>query len=335
MMTIPAVKAIRDRFPRTHLSWLVEGSVGEFLKDQSFVDEVIIFQRNGFTKALKKGNIAEAINIFASCPRRLRERDYDVILDFHCIAKSVLLSMFVNARKKIGFGRMFAKEKSHFFYDTTINGTDKFMHKVERNILIARHLGYDGPIPSPSLNISGTAETFIDNFLQETGEINPIAVNPFSSRGTDFKRWPLERYGELVLKTFRTSGKRSIILWGPGEKKEAERLKQMCGEGAFLACPTNIPQLFALLKRSSVYVGGDTGVMHLAAAAGTQVISLFGPTDNRINAPFGDRNITLKRDISCSPCKNKSCHDRKCMNYITVDLVSQTLNTVLERSSGN
>lgn len=336
VMTIPAVNAIHDRFPDAHLSWLVEGSVGEFLATQDFISEVIVFQRTAFSNALRKGNLPEAIRIFASSLSKLRQREYDAIIDFHGIAKSTLFSMFVRAKEKVGFGKMFAKEQSHLFYDVNVNGTDKHMHKVERNLLMAHYLGCTDPPCLPALRVSEAAQLYIDNFLSSVNEKAPfLAINPFSSKGTDFKRWPLERYGELILRIFRECGRKSVILWGPGEEKEAHRLKEISGESAFLACPTDISQLYALLKRSSLYIGGDTGVMHLAAAAGIKVLSLFGPTDHRINAPYGNKNIIIKEDVTCSPCKKKNCNDRICMSHITVEKVFGAVDTALERSLNN
>ncbi len=95
----------------------------------------------------------------------------------------------------------------------------------------------------------------------------------------------------------------------------------MSGDGAYLACPTNIPQLFALLRKVRIYIGGDTGVMHLAAAAGHQVIAIFGPTDFKINAPYGREHTVIREDVPCSPCKKRDCSDRQCLAPITVEKV--------------
>lgn len=336
LMTIPAVKAIREKFPDGYISWLVEGSVGEFLKHQDFVNEVIVFPRGNFTKELGKGKFLRAGNIIGPFWRQLRERKYDLIIDFHGILKSVTLAMMARGEKRIGFGDMFAKEKSHFFYHKRINGSDKRIHKVERNMLLARYLGCAGPPPEVTLSVSDNAAAYVDGFFRGIDNTPPaFAVNPFSSRGTDFKRWPLENYAGLIARIHRELEKSTIILWGPGEEGEARRLKEMSGEGAYLACPTSIPQLFALLARIPVYIGGDTGVMHLAAAAGTTVISLFGPTDSQINAPYGRKHVIIREDVPCSPCKKKDCSDRRCFIPITVNKVFESINTVLERNRAN
>ncbi len=336
MMTIPAVKTIRDHFPEAHISWLVEGSVGEFIKCQDFIDEVIIFPRARVTGGLRKGNLSRTGNTIGTFLRHLRDKKYDLVVDFHGIAKSALFSMLTRGTKKIGFGDMFAKEKSHLFYHNRINGSNKRMHKVERNMLLAGYLGHTGPVPNVILNTSDEAAAYIDKFFRDAGNTPPLfAVNPFSSKGTDFKRWPMERYAELIARTHHELRESTVILWGPGEEHEARRLKEMSGDGAYLACPTNIPQMFALLKKIPIYIGGDTGIMHLAAAAGAKVLAIFGPTDYKINAPYGNEHTVIREDVSCSPCKKKDCSDRKCINKVTVEKVFEEVNTVLKRSKTN
>jgi len=336
LMTIPAVRGIRDSFPDAHISWLVEGPVSEFLAGQDFIDEVIVFPRSDTVKGLKKGNISRAQKAMGPFLRNIRKRKYDLIVDFHGIAKSALFSMIARGTKKIGFGDMFAKEKSHLFYHNRINGSDKRMHKVDRNMLLANYLGHTKSVPKVTLNTPDNATAYIDKFFRETGNTAPLfAVNPFSSKGTDFKRWPMERYAELIARIHHELREQTVIIWGPGEEEEARRLKEMSGEGAYLACPTNIPQLFALLGKVRIYIGGDTGVMHLATAAGPQVIAIFGPTDFKINGPYGKEHTILREDVLCSPCKKRDCSDRQCLAPITVDKVFKTVNAVLERSERN
>lgn len=333
LMSVPAVKAIRDRFPEAHISWLAEGSVSEFLACQDFIDEVIRFPRSDVAEGLKTGNIVRAGKAMSPFLRHLRKREYDLIVDFHGIAKSALFSIIARGKKKIGFGDMYAKEKSHFFYHHRVNGWDKRIHKVERSMLLANHLGYTGSIPEVTLRVSDDAAAVIDTFLHKIKTPSTLfAINPFSSVGTDFKRWPIERYGELITRMKGTLGGQTVILWGPGEEKEAKRLQAMSGDGAHLACPTNIPQLFALLKKISIYIGGDTGVMHLATAARTPVVAIFGPTDAKVNAPYGAEHIVIRDDVPCSPCKNKNCKERQCLTQITVDEVFKDVKDLYNRS---
>jgi ADP-heptose:LPS heptosyltransferase len=326
-MTIPAVQALREHYPHAHLTWLVEGSVGELLHHQSFIDEVIHFPRGSIQGSMKRGNLSRATRDMSSFLKELRDGEYDLIIDFHGIIKSALFSKLVRGKRTIGFGKTVAKEKSHLFYDENIENENRRIHKVERNMLIPRHLGVKKDIPEVLLEVSPEAASYIDQFFAREQISPPVfAVNPFSSKGSAFKRWNMNRYGELIRHIVGNKLGKVVILWGPGEKGDARRLKEIAGEEVFLSCPTDVPQLLALLKRVNMYIGGDTGTMHLAALAGTPVLAIFGPTDHKINGPYGSIHRIIRKDLPCSPCKNKNCQERTCLNDITVDEVfSQVL----------
>jgi 3-deoxy-D-manno-octulosonic-acid transferase len=152
-----------------------------------------------------------------------------------------------------------------------------------------------------------------------------VTINPFSSQGSEFKRWGSDRYADLASRISHEMERPVIVLWGPGEEREAADLVRKAGEGVFLACPTTVSQLFALLGKSEIYIGGDTGVMHLAVFAGVPVVALFGPTDPRINGPYGPTHTMIRHDLPCSPCKNKECRERRCIEEITVEEVFGTV----------
>jgi len=322
LMTIPAVFSIKYAYPSSKISWLVEGSVSDFLSHQSKIDRIIKFPRGELEASLKKANLAHTARTFKNFLRDLRSEEYDYILDFHGIIKSVILSRLSRGKKIIGFGKKYAKEKSHLFYDVIIDGEDKRLHKIDRNMLLSSYLGVKSFMPKIELNVPPVYHEYIENFFNAqrlTGDV--FAVNPFSSPGSDFKRWDIKKYALLIKKIVDELKVSVLILWGPGELKDAQSLKEEAGRHTYLACPTNISQLFALLKRTTLYISGDTGVMHLAAFAGTPVIAIFGPTDYRINAPYGSHCTVIRKDVPCSPCKDKNCQQRKCIEDITVDEV--------------
>jgi len=336
LMTIPAVKALREYYPNARLTWLVEGSVGELLAHQGFIDEVIRFPRGSIQGSMRSGNLTKATKEMRGFLKKLRNGEYDLILDFHGIIKSALFSKLVKGKRIIGFGKSLAKEKSHLFYHECVECENKRLHKVERNMLIPRHLGIDTRVPSIRLEAPPEAESYVNEFLVREGITTPVsAINPFSSKGSAFKRWDMERYGELIRRITSENLGKAIILWGPGEKGEAKHLKEIAGEGAILSCPTDVPQLLALLRRVDMYIGGDTGMMHLAALAGTPVLAIFGPTDHKINGPYGPIHTIIRKDLPCSPCKNKDCQERKCLMEITVEEVFREVLEMQKKVKGS
>jgi len=331
LMSVPAIKALKEGLPGTKVSWLVEGSVAELLSHQDFVDQVMRFPRDLIVGSLKEGSYLKALKDMGAFLGNLRARRYDALIDFHGILKSALLDYAARAGKRIGFGRTFAKEGSWLVYDERVDGVDTHLHKVERNMLLARHLGVNGTIPEVELVAPPDAQTYVNDLLAEHGIEPPIiALFPFCSKGSLFKRWELANYGELLKRMKKSIQATVLILWGPGEEEEAKRLRDMAGTGVVLPANLGVAQLCALLKRADMYVGGDTGVMHLAAFSGVPVLAIFGPTDPVVNAPFGPMHKMVRRDLPCSPCRDKNCKERMCLTSITPDEVFEEVERMWE-----
>jgi heptosyltransferase I len=335
LLATPAVRAIKKGMPETHITWLVEGSVAGLLAHQDFIDRVIEFPRGEIGRAAKAGRFFSAGRVLSSFRRVLRREEYDLALDFHGIMKSALLARMARARKRIGFDGTFAKEASWITYDERIAGRDRRMHKVERNMLFASHLGIDAT-PEIGLQTSTDSECYVDAWRENgPGDRPLIAVNPFCSRGSEFKRWDFAGYARVIEKVGNEMGATAVILWGPGEEEEARQLQQMTGDRALLAPPTTVPQLLSLVKKAVIYLGGDTGVMHLAALAGVPVVAVFGPTDHLINGPYGPNHVIVRNDQPCSPCRDKSCTRRTCIRSIDADEVYGAVREVWEKQERN
>jgi heptosyltransferase I len=329
LMSVPAVRALRQHFPEAHISWLAEGSVAGILAQQDFIDDVIYFPRGALSRHLKTGHLPTTAYILKDFLKTLRQRKYDLIIDFHGIAKSVAMMLLARGGRTVGFGTMFAKDMSHVFYRERINGIQKRIHKVERNMLVASFMGCTEPAAELPLRAHDETRRYIHDFFRSHNIKQPVvAVNPFASKDSAFKRWPLERYADLARKIKENNMGSVVIIWGPGEREEATRLTAMAGEGVELACQTDIVQLYALLAECSAYIGGDTGTTHLASAAQIPVISLFGPTDVIVNRPYSRKSVIIRKDVPCSPCKNKNCKTRECLMGISVDEVFEAVRKI-------
>jgi heptosyltransferase I len=333
LMSLPAVKALKEGSPGARVSWLVEGSVAELLSCQDFVDHVVRFPRDLIMRSVKEGSGFKALSHLTGFVKKLRATNYDALIDFHGILKSALLDYAARTKKKIGFGKKFAKEGSWLAYDERVEGADAHLHKVERNMLLVRHLGIDGIVPQVELVAPPDAEKYVNNLLTEHSIRPPIiALFPFCSKGSAFKRWDLARYAELLRRMKESIPATVLILWGPGEEEEARQLRDMSGAGVVLPANLGVAQLCAVLKRADMYVGGDTGVMHLAVFSGIPVVAIFGPTDPKVNAPYGPAHTIVRKDLPCSPCRDKNCKKRTCLTSITPEEVFEEVNSMWNRT---
>ncbi|MGD0231700.1 MAG: glycosyltransferase family 9 protein [Syntrophorhabdales bacterium] len=334
LLTMPAVAAIKAAAPETAVTWLVEGSPAELLRHQGFIDRVIEFPRRTIAGDLRGGRVLGALRSCAAFRMMLREEAYDLVVDFHGIMKSALLAKAARSKKRIGFDRSVAKEASWLVYDEKRSGVEKRLHKTARNLLLASSLGVRD-IPEIDLAVPADAAAYIDDFLARRRITRPVfAVNPFCSKGSEFKRWDIARYGEVARRVGDATGATMLILWGPGEEEEARRLAEAAGGRALLACATTVPQLLALLKRTDLYIGGDSGVMHLAAFARVPVVAIFGPTDHLVNGPYGNGHTVVRKELPCSPCRDKECGRRECLRSITVDEVCREVLAAWSRAGG-
>lgn len=249
--TIPAVVALRDRYD---IDWAVESPYGEL------VELVAKVKARGVS--LKRWSLA---NIRAA---REAARDHDIAVDFQGLIKSALLARASGARERYGFAPQFIRERPAAWFVNRHVSVDPNTHVVDWNLQLARALQPAVQMP----NVDFSAFPAGDSGAALTGRIVLIP-----GVGRPEKQWPIARFRELA----RRIGRDALVVWGPSERGLAEQI------GAELAPPTNLRQLARVLAEAQLVIGGDTGPLHLAAALGTKVVGLYGPTNPQRNGPYG------------------------------------------------
>ena len=251
--TIPAVVALRDA--GHEIAWAVERPYRELIELVADVETVPVSMKQWIRHP---AGILEA---------RRRLRGFDATIDFQGLLKSTTIAILSGARRRYGFARDVIREKGASLFINRPVKIDESRHVVEWNLDLAR-----GVDPS----IGGVPSVDFNPFAEEwDAPSNAIVLLPGAGKAN--KLWPAERFRELA----RLLGDDVLVAWGPGERELAESI------GARLAPPTTLRQLAHLLRRAQLVIGGDTGPLHLAAALGTRVIGLFGPTNPLRNGPYG------------------------------------------------
>jgi len=154
--------------------------------------------------------------------------------------------------------------------------------------------------------------------LTEHGIADFAILNPGAGWGA--KRWPAERYGQ-VARAIAATGVRSVLNYGPGEESLAQQA-EAASEGAAVAMESSITELIALTRRARLFVGGDTGPMHLAAALNAPVVGIFGPTDPARNGPYGTRSIVLRNPASPTSHSRRADPDEGMLEISTEAVVT-------------
>ena len=334
--TLPALNALRRKYPEARIDWLVEEAAADLLIGHKSLDTVLVSRRKAWIRDLKQGRVRAAWRGVTDFVKRLRGTEYDLLLDFQGLLKSGIFVGLARAKRKVGFGKgMEHAEGSYVFLNEPIPPVNMNQHAVIRELLLLKAIGIESEEVVFALPVTDEQREKIGQLLAAEG-IDParplVAINPMTTWET--KHWRNERFA-LVADQLLDKGMAVVFSGGPQDVPGIEAIRAVVtGKAVSLAGRTTLKELAALYERAAVLITTDTGPMHLAAAAGTPVVALFGPTAPWRTGPFGESHRILRAKISCSPCLKKHCdREHACMEQLTVEQVVQAAQAVLRGGS--
>ena len=314
--TLPAARAVREAYPDAHLAWLVEPGAASLLQGQPWLDAVHVFPRGSLRQALRRGRWMGAAAEAGDFLRSVRDARFDLVLDFHAILKSGLLSWASRAPRRVTYSHPFAREGAAWFATERAELSPPKQSRFLRNEGLVRYLGVESAMPAAPLVVPSAARARADAALR--GE-RPVAIHPGTSDSTEHKRWTAEGYAEVAKRLAGAGGPSSIVTVGPAsdDRAFADEIVSRAGGAARLAPSTpSLLDLAGLFDASRLYIGSDTGPMHVASMVGLPVLQLIGPTDPVENQPFpGTPSRTVREQIACNPCR-RGCAAATCMKAI-------------------
>lgn len=301
---IPAAAAIRAEFPESRIDWLV---------DPRYVS--LIQMVTAVSHAIPVDPRAGGIKLMATV-RELRRRKYSVAIDLQGLIKSATLARFAGAKRVLGFPQNELREPMARTFYTDSPDIGKVSHVVQKNLALVAKLGIEPGPPQFPLDVPRTpaVEEVEARFAGAPfALINPGAAWPN-------KRWPPDRFGQLAAAIRDRFGWPTLVLWGPKEESTADAVVAASTGAATLAPPTGIVDLFGIAKAARVAISGDTGPLHIAAAVGTPVVGLFGPTWAKRNGPWDPRDVVVSRTTSCQCLYERKCRlESPCIDGISVE----------------
>lgn len=315
---VPVLCALREALPEAFLGWVVEGRAGDLLEGHPALDVLVRAPRGWL------GSPRDAWRL----RRRLRELRFHTAIDLQCLTKSAIAAWLSGARRRIGKAGSDGRELSRWFHNELVpcGGT----HVIEHYLNLLRPLGIDSPRVRFDLPESGGDRRMAEEFLRASGlPAGGFALlNP--GAGWPSKIWPAERYGELARRLAQSQGLASVAAWGvASELPLAETIVATSGGHACLAPPTSVTQFGALCRRAALFVGSDTGPMHLAVAVGTPTISLHGPSRAEWCGAYGDENVRLQVRYEDGSALQRRQADDSAMRAIDVALVADACDRLL------
>jgi lipopolysaccharide heptosyltransferase I len=309
---LPALAALRRSMPEARIAWAVErGGAAKLLRGCAPLNELIELDLRGWRKSLMNVETQTAIR---KAMAGLRNARFDLSLDFQGLLKSAMVSRLARIPRRIGFAREALREPASAFMLTERVTVDDDDHVIKKNLKLVEHLGCDvsGEYEFP-ISLSDDDERFAE---EQIGRFDQrfVILNP--GGGWPTKLWGAEGFGAIADRLWESYGMRSAVTYGPGEEDLARSVVAHSRSSAATMLDTTLKQFFALARSAKLFIGGDTGPMHIAAAARTPVVAIFGPTASRRNGPFASDDVVVERfDLDCRvDCYRRSCSHTSCMN---------------------
>jgi ADP-heptose:LPS heptosyltransferase len=317
---LPLALRVRRGFPGAHVAWAVEPPSAPLLEKHPAVDERIVFRRDLGPRA------------FLPFLGGIRRGRFDLTLDLQRHLKSGIVSRASGAPRRIGFHRTNTKEGNWLFNTETVAPQRHWSSKLQQYLAFADHLGLEASAPIEfGLALDRGEEARVDALLGHRPE--PFVVVFVGS--TWESRWWFAEATAAVLRAVRERhGLSAVIVGGAGaEQRFAAEIERLAGAGVVnLAGQTTLRDLVGVLGRARAAFGPDSGPMHLAAAVGTPVVSLWGATSPERSAPHGSEDLAVVGSVACHPCYLRRCPiDRICMRQIRIEAVVGALEAALER----
>jgi lipopolysaccharide heptosyltransferase I len=314
---LPLADLLRRGFPKARLSWSIEPASLPLLQEHPAIDEIIVFERHRGWRA------------FGPFLAKIRSKKFDLVLDLQRHLKSGIISWWSGAPERVGFHRGDAKELNWIFNNRHINRFGDDIPKLDHYLKFAEYLGLP-PMPAHwRFVFSAEERASVERHLGETGSAFAVL---FVGTRWQSKQWfpeQIARCAELLSKDYRID----VVLLGGSEDQNLawDALRETSLPLTNLVGRTSLREAMAIIERARVAVGPDTGLMHIAAALGTPVISLWGATNPARTGPYGFMDLVIQGKAPCVPCNRKRCGiGRVCMQSITLDQIAHKLNHALD-----
>lgn len=316
--TLPAFSALRNKFPKAKITWLVENKGKEILDCVPGIDRIVDVQK----KALRLGT-QKFWKEFSRLKRKIKDKD-QIALDFQGLVKSGFFASLSGAKMRIGFHRNNLKESlASLFYTDRLEKVSENTSVMSKNLKLLTRVGIQEDKFTFPLLFSNELKESVKAKLKQMGYEEHRKVVIFNvGAAWETKRWFPERWIELI---DRITGERKnifpLLLWGSEVERElAERI--MIETNTPMVSDLSLKEVMVLIGEASLVVSGDTFALQVACALSRPVVGVFGPTNPRRNGPFNPRDKVAFHELECSYCYKKKCSSLDCLKKITPEDVA-------------
>ena len=314
VFSLPLLKSLRDQFPQAVIHSIVKPYLAELLKDSPYVDE-IYFRASGFAAKLR-------------LLKKIRKNNYDLLISLSRSEECLVMASFSKAGIKAGFPDF--PWKPFFDVKETIDGHNSWYN----NSKLLKALGITVS-KNDYVGLIRTDATADNLFLPERF----VVVSPGASNRRVTKTWEEEKFADLIFLLYEKFGLIPVLV-GSADNVASNKIiedyvtKKAGGDKIKLvnfSGKINLQTLCAVIKKAALFVGIDSGIMHLASSLDIPVVGLFGPTDPFYVGPQNEKSIVVKSEtLECVPCYLKDCNHRNCMRLLSVQSVMDACETLIK-----
>ncbi|HRE39949.1 MAG TPA: glycosyltransferase family 9 protein [Ignavibacteria bacterium] len=306
LLSTPVLPNLRNYFPDAKIYYLTLRHSRDILNENPFIDRVITY---------------DPLEDHSRCLiDNIRNQKYDLIIDLYCNPRTALVTYLSKAKYRFGFnfrGRKYA-------YNLKTDGRGGDVHNVEFNLDALRYL--EIPILSKEmyLPMNTVHYEFADSFLKKNNLLNKTLVGVTLTGGWETKKYKVNDYIELIKKLNEIYDLSFILIWGnEKEKEECKEINNAIPENTYLIPDSPIRYLGAIISNCTFIIGNDSGPLHISAAVGTPVLGIYGPTNPKLQGPYGDKNLTIvNENLECLGCNLLECEiGNICMTKLSKDLI--------------
>ena len=335
LLTVPTLRAIREKYPNGYIAVMVSAGTEAMLTGNPLINEVIVFDRSivgdSFFRRIRK-EVAFALNV--------RKKKFDLTIDLTSGDRPAILSFFSGARYRVGadpLGKGFIGKRLLYTHCRLLENTRA--HMVEQNLEIVRQIGIDTADRSVSFEIPEEAlRTVQALFLQRAVSESALKVHLHPTSRWLFKCWRDDGVASLIDLLSEKYQAQILLTCGPNRPEE-EKARRIFDLSRFkpvdLIGKTTLKELAAVSKASDLFIGVDSAPMHIAAAVGTPVVALFGPSGEHHWGPWGPGHRVVAKGMSCRPCGQAGCDNSKrseCLETLSVEEVWAAVQDQLKRA---
>lgn len=317
VLSTVVLENLRSNFPSSEIHYLTEKPSEQSIQNLDEISKVHLFSRK---------DIRGRLNLL----RKVRAEKYDLVFDFYSNPFTAQLTFLSRARYRAGFpykGRKYA----YNLYGPEERGIH---HAATLHLEFLKILGLDVKSDNLKIAVDKVSQSFSKTYFKITFEVNDFIVAISPSGGWASKKCDPVKFAEIADAVVKKYNAKILLLWGPDDEKECDQIIRLMKNDAVKAPKTNIQQMAAIISKCKMLIANDSGPMHISTAVGSPTLSLHGPTDPKLQGPYGEKHAWInKSDLHCIICNLLECpYNHECFLQLDTNEIISKVDQLIEKN---